>query len=504
MPRPRGPSPAATSSGSASAISSITFWPLTASRCERPASRQSSRVAVSICSSSPRTMPRASAASDSRQPRGDGLLRAPAQAVERARDATAPPAGRPARDRPAARPRSRGGGDVPRSRTSRRGRSAGGAASRQARARRRSRCCAGATPRFGEPQQDAGAGERAGREPSLGRGAEGGRPRAREEMRASADRTAVADQGGGVVERAEAGVADRAARQQESGRDHREPRRPQPCETGERRPPRQRERAEHPPGRARGRRRASRRPRARAGSRARGSANSRRGQPGARGRRGGLAASWARSRLERFAERREALLADALDLGELGERAEAAVGVAVLDDALRERRADAVDAVELLDRGGREVDAGGRAAGRAARTRRRGAPPGSSARRPPSAPRSAGRPQPCGEVHRVEVGAPPRTAGAPERLGDPRLRRAASSGPAGEPRRPRARRCARRRAPTAHSDSSHGRGRRRVVAAEEARAGDARRARRRWPTPRSWNASAPASRERTSDRLTRG
>ena len=32
MPRPRGPRPAATSNGSASAISSITFCPLTASR----------------------------------------------------------------------------------------------------------------------------------------------------------------------------------------------------------------------------------------------------------------------------------------------------------------------------------------------------------------------------------------------------------------------------------------------------------------------------------------
>ena len=72
---------------------------------------------------------------------------------------------------------------------------------------------------------------------------------------------------------------------------------------------------------------------------------------GERGRRLG-----ARSRLERFAQGREPLLADALDLRELGQRAEAAVGVAVLDDALRERRADAVDAVELLDRGGREVD----------------------------------------------------------------------------------------------------------------------------------------------------
>jgi hypothetical protein len=40
------------------------------------------------------------------------------------------------------------------------------------------------------------------------------------------------------------------------------------------------------------------------------------------------------------------------------------VFVSVLDDPLGQRGPDAVDAVELLDRGGRQVDAGDAAAGR--------------------------------------------------------------------------------------------------------------------------------------------
>ena len=63
-----------------------------------------------------------------------------------------------------------------------------------------------------------------------------------------------------------------------------------------------------------------------------------------------------RSRLQRVAKRRQALLADALHLRQLLEGPEAAVGVAVLDDALGERRTESVDLVELLRRRGREVD----------------------------------------------------------------------------------------------------------------------------------------------------
>jgi hypothetical protein len=55
----------------------------------------------------------------------------------------------------------------------------------------------------------------------------------REEMPAGTHRTAVPDEAGGVVQRTETGVAERAASQQESGREDREARRPQQGETRE-------------------------------------------------------------------------------------------------------------------------------------------------------------------------------------------------------------------------------------------------------------------------------
>ena len=90
--RVAGATPASASSGSASAQSSITFCPLTASRCARPESRQSSRVSGSIASSWPSTMPRISAALSGgspprSRPRRDGGPRRPRR--------RAPPRSRP-------------------------------------------------------------------------------------------------------------------------------------------------------------------------------------------------------------------------------------------------------------------------------------------------------------------------------------------------------------------------------------------------------------------------
>ena len=96
------------------------------------------------------------------------------------------------------------------------------------------------------------------------------------------------------------------------------------------------------------------------------------------------------SRLQRVLKRREALLADALDLAQLAQRTEAAVGGAVFEDPLRQRRADAVELVELLDRGCSEAelgDAGG--AGRSRARWSRPAEPGPEPRRPPRLPARA-------------------------------------------------------------------------------------------------------------------
>src|SRR4051812_1407384 len=61
------------------------------------------------------------------------------------------------------------------------------------------------------------------------------------------------------------------------------------------------------------------------------------------------------SRRPALLERREALLADALDLLELVDRAEAAVGLPVGDDPRGQGRADSVQRVELGHRCGREA-----------------------------------------------------------------------------------------------------------------------------------------------------
>ena len=84
--------------------------------------------------------------------------------------------------------------------------------------------------------------------------------------------------------------------------------------------------------------------------------------------------------LQFLAQGREALLADAVDLVQLVERREAALGIAVLDDPLGEGRADAVQLLELLGGGAgqAELDPGSGArparAGpaRASRSRRAG------------------------------------------------------------------------------------------------------------------------------------
>ena len=120
-------------------------------------------------------------------------------------------------------------------------------------------------------------------------------------------------------------------------------------------------------------------------------------------------------------------------LRQLVDRAEAAVGVAVLDDPLRERGADAVDLVELVDGGGRKVDL--RAGLRPPRPLRgrRGAP-ASPARR------SAGRPAPSRRGSRASG---PRAAGrsarAVQRRGHPRVRGQPDQARASGRRRPRAR-----------------------------------------------------------------
>jgi len=69
-------------------------------------------------------------------------------------------------------------------------------------------------------------------------------------------------------------------------------------------------------------------------------------------RRRGQAQRLHRSRLKRLAQALEALFADALHLPQLLERAKAAVLRAVLDDALRQRRPDSIELVELLGRCG--------------------------------------------------------------------------------------------------------------------------------------------------------
>ena len=60
--RPRRPSPSADNRGQARIASSVTFWPETASRCESPDALKSSTTSAGTRSSSPSTMPRASAA----------------------------------------------------------------------------------------------------------------------------------------------------------------------------------------------------------------------------------------------------------------------------------------------------------------------------------------------------------------------------------------------------------------------------------------------------------
>ena len=89
-------------------------------------------------------------------------------------------------------------------------------------------------------------------------------------------------------------------------------------------------------------------------------------------------------------ERGEALLAYAVDLLELVDRAKAAVLLSVVDDSLGQRRADPVELVQLLDRGGCQADpppAAG-AARPCRRCRRR------PAARPVAAPAPADRPAP--------------------------------------------------------------------------------------------------------------
>ena len=215
-------------------------------------------------------------------------------------------------------------------------------------------------------------------------------------MRACADRPAVVDPADCSVERTLAHVSDRGAHKQQPRRDNREHGRPRQSQTDEqrrrdgeskrrRRRLRQREagseRADaHMPGPAswrgcrpaggRGGRRArlARRP---AGARRAGRASTggpRR--PTGSGRAPPARARGARSRLQGVAQRGEPLLADAVDLRELSasdRKPPCASRYSMMRCA--ERRADAVDAVELLDRRRREVDASDRAAGRPARGR---------------------------------------------------------------------------------------------------------------------------------------
>ena len=374
---PRG-SPAAASSGSASAASSITFWPLTASRWARPESRKSSTTrgvdALVLAEHHPAGQ------------RGLALRAGPPRApARRARAHASIAPARPPRRRPVARAlgtrqlRRRCRGAAGRRRTS-----------KPPRAARRRAADACRRPRSSVPGPHAGGSRARG-----GSRASSRAPRARpaETIRISA--LAPNAPLAGVREQV------RPARHPVAGHAAARRRRRWPRAGRDRAPARPAAQHASTPAAARGapaaaRTAAPRQPATSAASSGGAAASARppasAASAGARSRalRGAPRPRARASRRERLLQRLEPLLPDPLDLTQLLDRAEAAVLVAELDDPLGQRRADPVELVELLRRGGGEAERRPGALrprpGAAPRRRRR-----SRTRRPAGRPRPARR-----------------------------------------------------------------------------------------------------------------